>query len=456
MDVSTYLRENEGRFVAELCECCRFASVSALGSPDIGRNRDWISARLEGLGASVTHLPTSGQDAIVGLFRGGSRRRLLLYSHYDVQPTEPDDLWDAAPFSPQLRNGRVYARGVSDDKSDVMARMHAIETWLACIGDLPFDLVYLCEGEEEVGSPNLAKLVEDHSELLKADGCLWESTALSSSGEAQLFAGVRGALFVELEVRLLDTDVHSGYASIYENAASVLVSALASLKDLSGRVSINGFYDGVRDPSPDDKSLMDRVLVDKESLLASVGARRLVAGTSGQSISEQLLFNPTANIAGLSAGYFGQGPKAIVPAVALAKMDFRLVPDQMPDDILVKLKRHLAECGFGDVQVKTISQVPPARSQLNSTVVTAAVSASDRVYGSTILLPFMPATGPLYPFVARLGVPTVLSAGAGRPDSRVHAVNENILVTDYLKSIEYNVQLFKELQVAWGTSAATG
>src|SRR5579864_4834266 len=194
--------------------------------------------------------------ALYAEVRGGGRRKLLLYEHYDVQPVDPIDLWDSPPFEPAEKDGRIFARGVADDKSDVMARIHALET-LKQLGDVPVTLRFLIEGEEEIGSRSFEKIAHDHAEKLHADGCLWESgNSFDDAGRATIQFGCRGLLYVNLRVKMLAFDQHSGYASIYPSAAMYLVRALASLRDQDMDIKIEGFYEHALKPTEDDRRMM--------------------------------------------------------------------------------------------------------------------------------------------------------------------------------------------------------
>src|SRR5437588_414575 len=284
--VDAYIEKNSRRFIGELKELCSFPSISNHGREAIQPARDWLAERLAKFTDRVETLEAGGMPALYAEVPGAGRRKLLLYEHYDVQPVDPLDLWDSQPFEPVQKDGKLYARGVADDKADVMARIHALET-LKSLGEIPVTLRFFVEGEEEIGSKSFEKIAHAHAEKLRADGCLWES---------------------------------------------------------------GGFDRLMRDPAP------DRVI-------------------------EQLLFTPTCNFAGVTTGYQGPGSKTVLPAEATAKLDFRLIPNQDPTDILAKLRRHLDLHGFDKVEIVAADGEKPARSDTESAIATATIAAVKELHG---------------------------------------------------------------------------
>jgi acetylornithine deacetylase/succinyl-diaminopimelate desuccinylase-like protein len=366
---------------------------------------------------------------------GSGRRKLLLYQHYDVQPVDPIELWDSKPFEPVEKDGRIVARGIADDKADVMARIHAVET-LKQFGDVPVTLRFLVEGEEEIGSKSFEKIAHEHSSKLSADGCLWESGAsFDDASRPTLQFGCRGLVYVQLSVRFLAFDQHSGFASIYPSAAMYLIEALASLRDQDMNVRIDGFYDGMLKPTDADRRMMAKIDPEVEQRKKLVGFDRLVRDPKPERVIEQLLFTPTCNIAGVTTGYQGPGSKTVLPAEATAKLDFRLIPDQDPAHVLDSLRKHLDSHGFDKVEIVWADAEKPARSDPESDVAKSVIESVRELHGEPVLWPFMQATGPMHPVVSDLGIPTVLPVGVGRPDNRIHAPNENIRAADYINTI---------------------
>jgi acetylornithine deacetylase/succinyl-diaminopimelate desuccinylase-like protein len=433
--VDTYIEKNSRRFIDELEELCSFPSISNHGLDAVRPARDWIAERLGAFTDRVETLDEGGMPALYAEVRGAGRRSLLLYQHYDVQPVDPIDLWDSDPFKPVEKGGRIIARGVADDKADVMARIHALET-LKGLGEVPVTLRFLVEGEEEIGSKTFEKIAHKHADKLRADGCLWESGAsFDDAGRPTLQFGCRGLLYVQLSVKMLSFDQHSGFASIYPSPAIYLVEALASLRDQDMNIRIDGFYDRAVEASDADRRMMARIDPEIEERKKLVGFDRLIRDPKPEQVIEQLLFTPTCNIAGITTGYQGPGSKTVLPAEATAKLDFRLIPDQDPEDVLARLRKHLDSHGFEKVDIVWHDGEKPARSDPDSAVARSVIECVKDLHGEPVLWPFMQATGPMHPVVTDLGVPTVLPVGVGRPDNRIHAPNENIHAADYINTI---------------------
>jgi acetylornithine deacetylase/succinyl-diaminopimelate desuccinylase-like protein len=433
--VDQYIEKNSRRFIDELKELCSFPSISNHGKDAIEPARDWIAARLSRYTDRVETLDAGGMPALYAEVPGAGRRKLLLYQHYDVQPVDPIDLWDSAPFEPLEKDGRIIARGVADDKADVMARIHALET-LKALGELPVTLRFLVEGEEEIGSKTFEKIAHEHAGKLAADGCLWESgSSFDDAGRPTIQFGCRGLLYVQLRVKMLAFDQHSGWASIYPSAAMYLIGALASLRDQEMNIKIDGFYDKVVKPTEADRRMMAKIDPEVDKRKKLVGFERLVRDPGREEVIEQMLFTPTCNIAGVTTGYQGPGSKTVLPAEATAKLDFRLIPNQDPADVAAQLRKHLDSHGFEKVEIQWSDGEKPARSDPDSAVGKTMIDCVRELYGEPVLWPFMPATGPMHPVVSDLGIPTVLPVGVGRPDNRIHAPNENIHAADYVNAV---------------------
>ena len=447
-DIFQHIDGHLSESIAELVALCRLPTVSAQNSA-IQETAEHVAGRLEGLGFQVRILAkpvpsgaegpagdgsrgaVQAQPVVFAEQRGESPRTLLFYDHYDVQPPEPLELWSSPPFQPTLRDDKLYGRGVSDNKGNIAARLAAIHAWREVRGKLPCSLKFCIEGDEEIGSPQMEEFVTEHRQLLAADACLWEGGGVTWEGVPQVTLGVKGLLYVELECSTVSRDAHSSYGTVLPNAAWRLAWALASIKGPDERVRIEGFYDAVRPSTPEERAAVEAMPAEEEETLKSYGVESAVTGVRGLEYRLRHLFEPTATIDGLSSGYEGEGPKTVLPARAMAKMDFRLVPDQDPHDILRKLQRHLERQGFGDVQVRYLSGERPARTPVGDPFVGIVRGAVREAYGrEPIIVPTMAGTGPLYPFIATLGLPTA-DCGIGYPDARIHAPDENIRVEDF-------------------------
>jgi acetylornithine deacetylase/succinyl-diaminopimelate desuccinylase-like protein len=437
-DVFRHIEEHQQEAIDELIRLCRLPSVSAEGSA-IEETAELVSEMLRSLGFRTQILPKAGGHPVVyGELAGAAREKtILFYNHYDVQPAEPLDLWSSPPFEPAVRDDKLYGRGVCDNKGNIVARLAAIRAFQAVRGQVPLSLKFCIEGDEEIGSPGIEPFVEERRQLLSANACLWEGGGVNWRGQPQITLGVKGLLYVELEAHGANRDVHSSYATVVPNAAWRLAWALATLKDPQENILIDGFYQQVRPPSPQERAAVEAMSPQEEETARSMGLDGFLKGVRGLDYRLRHLFEPTCNIAGLGSGYRGPGTKTVLPARATAKLDFRLVPDQDPEDVLAKLQRHLRRKGYGDVEVRCLGAERPARTPMDHSFVSVVCEATRQVYGQEpVLIPSMAGTGPLYPFVKTLALPTT-DCGIGYPESRIHAPDENIRLADFLQGAKH-------------------
>ncbi len=443
--IDTYLEQHMDQSIAELSRLCAQPSISAqnLGLEDCA---NLVAEMLRQRGFQVKVLPTGGAPAVYAERQGRSPKTLLFYNHYDVQPPEPLELWDSPPFEPALRDGKLYARGVSDDKGHITSRLLAIDAILAAEGELPCSVKFLIEGEEEAGSVSLADFVRQHRELLAADACVWESGGVDHREVPNQYLGMRGICYVELSVETAEVDIHSGLGgSIFPNPAWRLVWALSSLKGPDGRVRIPGFYDPVRPPSPRDRELFAALPEVADEYRQRFGVKYFLNGLQGGlELRLAEVFEPTCTICGLTSGYQGPGTKTVLPRRASAKVDFRLVPDQTPEQVLEGLRRHLEAGGFADIRIDLLGGEPPARTDPDHPFVKLVVEAARPVYGQPMqIIPMIGGSGPNHAFIHYLGVP-VASSGVGHPGARIHAPNENLRLDLYLKGARHIARILEE------------
>src|SRR5512138_2447174 len=443
--IDAYLETNLDKSLAELS---RLVAQPSVGAQNWGLKEcaALVGEMLKARNFNVQILETAGAPVVFGERKGKADKTLLIYNHYDVQPPEPLELWETPPFEPSLRDGKLYGRGVSDDKGHIVSRLFAIDSILATDGELPCNIKFIIEGEEETASVNLYKFVTDNQELLKADACMWEFGGVDHTDTPVQYLGLRGICYVELSIDLLSTDVHSGLGgSIFPNAAWRLVWALNSLKGPDERIRIPGFYDSVRPPSQRDMELMEAMPEVSEEYRTRYGLDHFLKGlTGGVELRREEVFVPTCTICGLTSGYQGPGSKTVLPARASAKVDFRLIPDQHPDDILKKLRAHLDAEGFHDVQITDLGGDPPARTDPDDPFIQLVARTSEEVFEMPMqLVPMVGGSGPSYPFVHDLKLP-VATAGLGYPDTRAHAPNENIRIDLYLKHAMHMARIIEE------------
>ena len=378
---------------------------------------------------------------------------LMLYVHYDVQPTDPIELWETDPFEPTRKDDRLYGRGMSDDKGNIAARLAVISAFREEWGGLPCNVKIFAEGEEESGSPNLPGLIQNHKDKLTADACIWEGGGRNAQDRPLIYLGLKGVLAVELSVQLLRGDAHSSYATVLPSATWTLVNALKSLKDpTDDRILVEGFYDDVRASTSEEDQALASLPDDSDEWRSTFGNDSFVAGLGSEDLPRKHLFMPTANIAGLDAGYQGEGMKTVLPAKASAKMDFRLVPDMRPDDIFSKVRKHLDRKGFENVELNLISGVHPFRTDMSSKWAQMAIQTSQQTYGKpAVVYPTMAGSGPMYDFGEVLGIP-ITSAGIDHPSHKIHAPNENITVEDFVLGAQNIASLVQRFAGEWVSS----
>ena len=445
-DILTRIDDRMEETVTRLQAFCRQPSIAAQRE-GMAEMAELVRRTLEQAGADAELVPTGGYPVVLGRFAGQGSKTLMFYNHYDVQPPDPLELWKSLPFSAEVRAGHLYARGVADNKGNLVARLAAVEAWLAVRGELPLNILFVVEGEEEIGSPNLGTFAEEHRDKLQADGCIWETGYKDTKGRPEIMLGAKGILAVDLQVQALGRDLHSANAAIAESATWRLLWALNSLKGPDERICIPGFYDDVRPPDSRDRGMLADWDYDEACELAEFGAECFVLGLRGEALKERLLFQPTCNVCGFHAGYGGPGIKTVLPAQAAAKLDFRLVPDQDPYDILGKLRAHLDAGGFEDIEIVVEAPEYPARTDPGDPLVYAVVRAARRIYEEEpVVKPLMAGTGPMYELCQRWGLPAV-GAGVGHAGSRSHSPNENIRLEDLRQGIKHIALLMEEYGV---------
>ncbi|KPQ08211.1 MAG: putative deacylase [Rhodobacteraceae bacterium HLUCCA12] len=432
--VFNHIDKNRDAFVARLLDYVRQPSISAqnIGMDAAAALAEW---HLRALGMTVERIETPGHPMLLGqLGDDPARPTILFYGHYDVQPPEPLEHWVSPPFEPTIRDGRIYARGVADNKGQHMAQILAIESHLAATGGLPCNVKFLLEGEEEVGSPHLAQVVRDHAERLRADLVVTADGPMHPSGRGTILYGVRGVASFELRVRTARRDAHSGnFGGVMPNAIWTLVHLLATMKSPDGRITIDGLADTVLPPTEAERAAMARLPLDIGAVLADMGMTRLDA-PADRDYFERLMFQPTLTINGLHGGYDGPGSKTVLPAEAVAKCDIRLVEAMTPEAVFAAVEAHVAQHA-PDVTVIRQGAMPPSRTSMDTPVAAllrkAVAAARD---GAVLDIPSMGGSLPDHAFTRILGVPAFVVPYANA-DSANHAPNENMRIDCFLAGI---------------------
>ncbi len=431
-----FLETHLEKYIDETARLCAQPSISASGE-GVHACGALVAETFRQHGLDVQVFETPGAPIVVGHARGTSESTMLFYNHYDVQPPEPLDLWTSPPFEPTMRDGKLFARGASDDKGQLVARLAALDAVRAAHnGTLPCGVTFVAEGEEEIGSPHLEQFVLDHLSLLQGQAAIWETGGINSDGRAIMRFGVRGVMCIELRVRTLSRDAHSGDAHALPNAAWRMIDALNLIRNPDGYVNIPGFYDDVIPPSARDIVFFEAMPDPEAELRQYFGVRHFVNNLHGVDLA-RAVFAPTSNICGFVSGYGGEGSKTVIPSEAMVKLDFRLVPDQDPDIIFANLRAYLDDNGFDDVELISEGPMWPARVDPDAPVVQLSAAAAEDVYGKPcIFSPMVGGSSPVYTFVRPMQIP-VLFPGIAYWDNRIHAPDEHIRLVDFLNGARH-------------------
>jgi acetylornithine deacetylase/succinyl-diaminopimelate desuccinylase-like protein len=449
-DLARYCDASDARARDELFAFLRIPSVSARteNKSDCADAARFVADALTRIGFTTTIERTPGHPIVVGEWRHApaGAPTLLIYGHYDVQPAEPLELWTSPPFEPEVRDGRIYARGSVDDKGQLYLHVKALEAHLATRGTLPINVIVLAEGEEEVGSANLEAFLEREKTRLACDAVVISDSTMFAPGIPSILSSLRGMAYLEINVRGANGDLHSGmYGGAVVNPAMALARILATMHDADGRIAIPGFYDQVR-PFPDHvRAQMRELPFSDDQLRHEVGVSAL-GGEPGYTTLERLWTRPTCEVNGLLSGYTGEGAKTVLPAVSMAKVSFRLVPDQDPQTIAELVQRHVAHVAPAGVTVtvEALHGGRPWRADLQGPIIDAGKAALAAAFGRE---PVITGEGGSIPVVGDferiLGAP-VLLMGFGLPGENAHAPDEWMSDENYRLGIRAAAVLYDE------------
>jgi acetylornithine deacetylase/succinyl-diaminopimelate desuccinylase-like protein len=453
--VIDYLKQNESRFIAELCEYVRFPSVSAQPQhrEDLKSCAKWLTKHCRKIGLKARLCPTHGHPIVLAKTPSGtsasSRRRphFLVYGHYDVQPPEPFELWKSPPFEPRIKGRSLFARGASDNKGQNLAHLKAVEAYLKTGTELPCDLTFVIEGEEEVGSKSLARFLKEHRAGLRCDAVVISDTGMPGPDCPALTYALRGIAAFEITLHGPSRDLHSGiFGGSLDNPAMALSQLLARLRDRAGRVAIPGFYDEVRPLSAFERRQFARLPFTPREYQRLLGVPQLF-GEKGYTPFEQRAARPTLEINGLTSGYQGEGSKTIVPAWARAKITARLVPDQSPSKIIKRVLRHLKKLCPPTVRMEIASGhgAEPYLVSPSSPPAQAALRALKSAFGREPVLMREGGSIPIVnDFKKILGADTLL-LGLALPDDNAHSPNEKFNLDCFAKGQRMSALLWQEL-----------
>lgn len=437
--------------VDDLFEFLRFPSISTASehAVDVRACGDWLVDKLKGMGLSVELHETAKHPVVVA--RNEHKEGLktvLIYGHYDVQPVDPVELWDSAPFEPEIREGRIWARGATDNKGQMMAHVLGVQQMIEERGELPVNLIFLFEGEEEIGSPNLVPFLKQYKEDLACDIIAVSDTGMVARGVPTMGYGLRGITCCEVTVKGPSGDLHSGvYGGSVANPATAVAKLVASLHEDNGKIAIEGFYDDVKPLENWEREMWAQVPGMNEADVLGITGSPELFGEPGYSSAERLWARPTAEVNGIGGGYQGEGSKTVLPSEAMAKFSFRLVPNQDPKDISAKVEEHLRKHAPAGVTVEVESghDGKPYYSDPNSAYGKAGQAALERAFGKK---PVLIREGGSIPIIKDmqdiLGADSLL-LGLALPDCQIHAPNENYYVENFEAGIRMSQVLLEEL-----------
>lgn len=443
--VFDHIEANRPVFLERLIDYLRHPSISAenLGIAEVG---NLLLGMLTQIGLETNLVQTEGHPMVVARWeKAPGKPTVLLYGHYDVQPADPLDKWLSPPFEPTIRDGRLYARGVGDNKGQHFAQILAIESHLRVHGELPCNVILLLEGEEEIGSPHIADFVRANTGLLKADLAVTADGPRHASGAPTIKFGSRGVVNFELRCRHASRDVHSGnFGGVVPNPVWTLVHLLGTMKNAAGEITIDGFEDGIEPASPEELAAIERLPLDIEAFKRSLALKRLDA-PADRPFYDRLCFRPTLTINGFHGGYGGPGSKTVLPNEAFVKCDIRLVEAQDPEDILRKVRAHVEKHA---PEVEFIAEemgMQPSKTPISSPYTAPLRRAFVAAHGEEpLLIPAGFGSLPNYVFTKILGIPAFVTPYAN-PDEANHAPNENMTLDCFHSGVRTGAALLHEL-----------
>jgi len=421
-----YVDNNMKGLISDLQTLIRQPSVSAKneGLEECARLVAKIM-RNSGIRSEILYLRKGVPPVVYGEVKSkqNPKKTLLFYNHYDVQPAEPFDLWKDKPFSGKIIGNKIFGRGSADDKGELITRIKAVESYLKTEGDVPCNVKFLVEGEEEIGSMHVEKYLKKFKKKFSCDGVIWEFGYVDAKDRPIISLGMKGLLYVELSVTESIRDAHSSLAVLIENPAWRLLEALKTLRDPNGKILIKDWYKEVDSFTKEELKLIQTEPFDEKEFKKEYGIKQFVANKTGIAARKALVGEPTCNIAGFVSGYTGPGAKTVLPSQALVKIDFRLVPKMDPLKQLARLKQHLRSNGFGDIKVNMIHGEAASKTKILDPFVSKVKKAANESFGKSIVSVSSAGTGPMYSFAKVLSAPCI-SIGSTYIFSRIHSPNE--------------------------------
>lgn len=445
--VYKYIEEHQKEYIELLKKFCSQPSVSAQNK-GIQEMAKMVKDTLDDLGVITERIETDGYPIIYGELKKDKKRTLTFYNHYDVQPPEPLEEWKTEPFTPTIIGDRIYARGAADNKGSLLSRVCAVDAYQKVYGELPVNIKFITEGEEEVGSLHLDEFRTKYPEKLATDGIIWEGGSKDiNRGPLQITLGFKGLCYIELRCRGAKSDLHSLNAAIVKNPAWRLIWALSTMKNEKDQITIDGFYDDIIESTSEDMKYLGYLNYDEERMKKSMGIDSFINGLTGIALKEKYLYQPACNIAGFEAGYTGEGAKTVLPSYAVCKIDLRLVEGQDAQKVVDLIRKHLDKRGFTDVEVVMLSGKNPYRTDSSSPLVKASLESAEGIYGmKPSVYRNSPGTTAMGTFCGPTGIPAV-SFGIDHAESNIHAPNENIYLEDYINGIKMTASVIHKFSI---------
>lgn len=450
-EILNYVESNYDSFVEELKDLLRIQSISTLPEhkDDMQKAAEFVVQKIKDAGIdNIKIYQTEGHPIVYAEWLGApGKPTVLIYGHYDVQPADPIELWNTSPFEPVVKDGKIFARGATDDKGQMYVHIKSVEALFKTMGALPVNVKFLIEGEEEIGSGNLYKFLNDNTQMLKCDAVLISDTSLWDEGVPTITYGLRGICYMEVEVTGPNRDLHSGtYGGAVPNPVNILAEMIAKLKDKNDRITIPGFYDDVLKLSKQEKQNLKKLKYSEKEFAKSIGIKKSV-GEKGYSLLERIWSRPTLDCNGIVGGFTGKGAKTIIPSKASAKISMRLVPNQNPQKIEKLFTKYIKKIApdYVDVKVTSIHGGSPFIAQLDKPIMKIAAKAMADAFGKQTI--FMREGGSIpivVEFANKLKATPVLM-GLGLDSENLHSPNEHFNLNHFKLGIISSANFMNEL-----------
>jgi acetylornithine deacetylase/succinyl-diaminopimelate desuccinylase-like protein len=442
-----YVDRHARNFTERLQQLCRMPSVAARGT-GMRAIAEAVEQSMQRVGIGTRAFRVGSGYPIIYGECGSGPKTFVIYGHYDVQPVGQLTDWSSGPFAATIADGKLYARGAANSKGDLVARLAAVEAYQKTFGKLPVTLRFIIEGEDGLGSPSLYRFTAENADLLKADGCLWDEGSFDTRETPVVSLGFKGITFLELRAFGPHSDLHSKWGTIVPNPAWRLVQALATITSPKGVITIDGFTSHIAPISDEDSEVLRAIELDEAGLKREFRIGGWVRSMKGQTLVKEHIFGPTCTICGIHTGHTEAGAKTVLPSTAMARLDFRLVPDLTSELVVRLLREHLDVRGFRDIEIIELGSAPLAKSSAKSPVAQAVIESATEVYGKPPLIyPMDPSSGPVGAVCGVCEPPTpVASFGTSYAGSNPHGPNENIRIDDFLSNIKLVGRVIDKLQ----------